>query len=143
MSCYCAPFVPQLISTIITQKGFQKQYHFVTQQNLVPILQTKWRGNILRKQDQGGGQFMYSTIFLILHNILLIFIDFIQRSYLKKLTKREYRQQLIEVLRSAYVHKKKVGERYTLILSRVQKSSHWCSVVVRRGDARSGVVLFT
>ncbi|GFY07285.1 uncharacterized protein TNCV_5084721 [Trichonephila clavipes] len=37
----------------------------------------------------------------------------------------------------------RVAARCTLILSRAQTSSHWCSVVVRRGDANSGVVLVT
>ncbi|GFW10201.1 uncharacterized protein TNCV_1849181 [Trichonephila clavipes] len=36
-----------------------------------------------------------------------------------------------------------VGERCTLNLSRAQTSSRWCDVVVRRGDASSGVVLIT
>ncbi|GFT86579.1 uncharacterized protein TNCV_3247431 [Trichonephila clavipes] len=36
-----------------------------------------------------------------------------------------------------------VGQRCTLNLSRAQTSSRWCSGVVRRGGASSGVVLFT
>ncbi|GFX76030.1 uncharacterized protein TNCV_3718011 [Trichonephila clavipes] len=35
---------------------------------------------------------------------------------------------------------RRVGERCTLNLSRVQTSSRWCGVVVRRGGASSGVV---
>ncbi|GFV79944.1 uncharacterized protein TNCV_1217121 [Trichonephila clavipes] len=34
----------------------------------------------------------------------------------------------------------RVGQRWMLNLSRAQTSSHWCSVVVRRGGASSGVV---
>ncbi|GFX13732.1 hypothetical protein TNCV_599421 [Trichonephila clavipes] len=37
----------------------------------------------------------------------------------------------------------RVGERCTLNLSRTQTSSRWCGIVVRRGDANSGVVLVT
>ncbi|GFW68005.1 uncharacterized protein TNCV_1617661 [Trichonephila clavipes] len=37
----------------------------------------------------------------------------------------------------------RVGERCTLNLSRAETSSHWCGVVVRRGDASSGVVRVT
>ncbi|GFV38822.1 hypothetical protein TNCV_1004641 [Trichonephila clavipes] len=37
----------------------------------------------------------------------------------------------------------RVGERCTLNASRAQTSSRWCSVVVRRGDAGSGVVHIT
>ncbi|GFT63655.1 uncharacterized protein TNCV_870881 [Trichonephila clavipes] len=35
---------------------------------------------------------------------------------------------------------RRVGQRCTLNLSRAETSSHWCGVVVRRGDASSGVV---
>ncbi|GFX86376.1 uncharacterized protein TNCV_2562651 [Trichonephila clavipes] len=38
---------------------------------------------------------------------------------------------------------RRVGERYTLNLSRALTSSHWCGVVVRRGGASSGIVLVT
>ncbi|GFY07159.1 hypothetical protein TNCV_277061 [Trichonephila clavipes] len=34
----------------------------------------------------------------------------------------------------------RVGEQCTLNLSKVQTSSRWCGVVVRRGGASSGVV---
>ncbi|GFU84408.1 uncharacterized protein TNCV_4680261 [Trichonephila clavipes] len=34
---------------------------------------------------------------------------------------------------------RRVGQRCTLNLSRAETSSHWCGVVVRRGDASSGV----
>ncbi|GFW66999.1 uncharacterized protein TNCV_4688841 [Trichonephila clavipes] len=37
----------------------------------------------------------------------------------------------------------RVGQRCTLNLSRAETSSHWCSVVVRRGGASSGVVHVT
>ncbi|GFX65500.1 uncharacterized protein TNCV_4735481 [Trichonephila clavipes] len=36
-----------------------------------------------------------------------------------------------------------VGERCTFHLSRAETSSHWCSVVVRRGGSSSCVVLVT
>ncbi|GFV28070.1 uncharacterized protein TNCV_187461 [Trichonephila clavipes] len=38
---------------------------------------------------------------------------------------------------------RRVGQRCTLNLSRAETSSRWCGVVVRRGDARSGVVHVT
>ncbi|GFT30395.1 uncharacterized protein TNCV_2376891 [Trichonephila clavipes] len=38
---------------------------------------------------------------------------------------------------------RRVGQRCTLNLSRVETSSHWCGVVVRRGGASSGVVHVT
>ncbi|GFV99357.1 hypothetical protein TNCV_1513291 [Trichonephila clavipes] len=38
---------------------------------------------------------------------------------------------------------RRVGQRCTLNLSRVQTSSRWCGVVVRRGGASSGVVHVT
>ncbi|GFX43237.1 uncharacterized protein TNCV_2389451 [Trichonephila clavipes] len=38
---------------------------------------------------------------------------------------------------------RRVGQRCTLALSRAETSSHWCGVVVRRGDASSGVVHVT
>ncbi|GFY25869.1 uncharacterized protein TNCV_1916191 [Trichonephila clavipes] len=38
---------------------------------------------------------------------------------------------------------RRVGQRCTLNLSRVEKSSRWCGVVVWRGGARSGVVHVT
>ncbi|GFV47883.1 uncharacterized protein TNCV_3415001 [Trichonephila clavipes] len=38
---------------------------------------------------------------------------------------------------------RRVGQRCTLILSRAEASSRWCGVVVRRGDASSGVVHVT
>ncbi|GFX53636.1 uncharacterized protein TNCV_1185641 [Trichonephila clavipes] len=38
---------------------------------------------------------------------------------------------------------RRVGQRCTLNLSRAQTSSHWCGVVVRRGDASSDVVHVT
>ncbi|GFV34547.1 uncharacterized protein TNCV_1448531 [Trichonephila clavipes] len=34
---------------------------------------------------------------------------------------------------------RRVGQRYTLNLSRAETSSRWCGVVVRRGGASSGV----
>ncbi|GFY02166.1 hypothetical protein TNCV_5100271 [Trichonephila clavipes] len=34
---------------------------------------------------------------------------------------------------------RRVGEQYTLNLSRAQKSSRWCSVVVRRGEVPAQV----
>ncbi|GFW75750.1 hypothetical protein TNCV_4429331 [Trichonephila clavipes] len=34
----------------------------------------------------------------------------------------------------------RAGQRCTLNLSRAETSSRWCGVVVRRGDASSGVV---
>ncbi|GFX11340.1 uncharacterized protein TNCV_2804021 [Trichonephila clavipes] len=37
----------------------------------------------------------------------------------------------------------RVGQRCTLNLSRAETSSRWCGVVVRRGDASSGVVHVT
>ncbi|GFY22872.1 uncharacterized protein TNCV_2181331 [Trichonephila clavipes] len=37
----------------------------------------------------------------------------------------------------------RVGPRCTLNLSRAETSSRWCDVVVRRGDASSGVVHVT
>ncbi|GFS72491.1 uncharacterized protein TNCV_2116341 [Trichonephila clavipes] len=36
-----------------------------------------------------------------------------------------------------------VGQRCTLNLSRAETSSYWCGVVVRRGDASSGVIHVT
>ncbi|GFX92934.1 uncharacterized protein TNCV_914841 [Trichonephila clavipes] len=38
---------------------------------------------------------------------------------------------------------RRVGQRCTLNLSRAETSSRWCGVVVRRGDASSGVVHVT
>ncbi|GFS95135.1 uncharacterized protein TNCV_2704851 [Trichonephila clavipes] len=38
---------------------------------------------------------------------------------------------------------RRVGQRCTLNLSRAETSSRWCSVVVRRGGASSGVVTVT
>ncbi|GFU80939.1 uncharacterized protein TNCV_1276861 [Trichonephila clavipes] len=38
---------------------------------------------------------------------------------------------------------RRVGQRCTLNLSRAGTSSRWCGVVVRRGDASSGVVHVT
>ncbi|GFV94573.1 uncharacterized protein TNCV_3826401 [Trichonephila clavipes] len=38
---------------------------------------------------------------------------------------------------------RRVGQRFTLNLSRVETSSRWCCVVVRRGGASSGVVHIT
>ncbi|GFX02740.1 hypothetical protein TNCV_2011841 [Trichonephila clavipes] len=38
---------------------------------------------------------------------------------------------------------RRVGERYTLNLSRAQTSYGWCGVIDRRGGASSGVVLVT
>ncbi|GFW38547.1 uncharacterized protein TNCV_4149201 [Trichonephila clavipes] len=38
---------------------------------------------------------------------------------------------------------RRVGKRCTLNLSRAEMSSRWCGVVVRRGDASSGVVHVT
>ncbi|GFW16850.1 uncharacterized protein TNCV_2759781 [Trichonephila clavipes] len=38
---------------------------------------------------------------------------------------------------------RRVGQRCTLNLSRAEMSSHWCSVVIRRGGASSGVVPVT
>ncbi|GFU98597.1 transposable element Tcb2 transposase [Trichonephila clavipes] len=38
---------------------------------------------------------------------------------------------------------RRVGQRCTLNLSRAEMSSRWCGVVVRRGDASSGVVHVT
>ncbi|GFX67205.1 uncharacterized protein TNCV_2185521 [Trichonephila clavipes] len=35
---------------------------------------------------------------------------------------------------------RRVGQRFTLNLSRAETSSRWCGVVVRRGGASSGVV---
>ncbi|GFU83074.1 uncharacterized protein TNCV_65441 [Trichonephila clavipes] len=35
---------------------------------------------------------------------------------------------------------RRVGQRFTLNLSRAETSSRWCGVVVRRGGAGSGVV---
>ncbi|GFU61365.1 uncharacterized protein TNCV_530651 [Trichonephila clavipes] len=38
---------------------------------------------------------------------------------------------------------RRVGQRFTLNLSRAETSSRWCGVVVRRGGASSGVVHVT
>ncbi|GFT13970.1 uncharacterized protein TNCV_2616011 [Trichonephila clavipes] len=38
---------------------------------------------------------------------------------------------------------RRVGQRYTLNLSRAETSSQWCGVVVRRGGASSGIVHVT
>ncbi|GFY23259.1 uncharacterized protein TNCV_3939551 [Trichonephila clavipes] len=38
---------------------------------------------------------------------------------------------------------RRVGQRCTLIPSRVHTSSRWCGVAVRRGGASSGVILVT
>ncbi|GFV87425.1 uncharacterized protein TNCV_4033971 [Trichonephila clavipes] len=38
---------------------------------------------------------------------------------------------------------RRVGQRCTLNLLRAEMSSHWCGVVVRRGDASLGVVHVT
>ncbi|GFV83525.1 hypothetical protein TNCV_5120151 [Trichonephila clavipes] len=38
---------------------------------------------------------------------------------------------------------RRVGERCSLNMSRAQTSSRWCGAVVRRGGARSGVVIVT
>ncbi|GFS67320.1 uncharacterized protein TNCV_2902901 [Trichonephila clavipes] len=38
---------------------------------------------------------------------------------------------------------RRVGQRCTLNLSRAETSSRWCGVVVRRGDASSGVIHVT
>ncbi|GFU76951.1 hypothetical protein TNCV_4521071 [Trichonephila clavipes] len=38
---------------------------------------------------------------------------------------------------------RRVGQRCTLNLSRVETTSLWCGVVVKRGDASSGVVHVT
>ncbi|GFT97199.1 uncharacterized protein TNCV_3858541 [Trichonephila clavipes] len=38
---------------------------------------------------------------------------------------------------------RRVGQRFMLNLSRAQTSSRWCSMVVRRGSARSGVIHVT
>ncbi|GFV64112.1 uncharacterized protein TNCV_1281091 [Trichonephila clavipes] len=38
---------------------------------------------------------------------------------------------------------RRVGQRCTLNPSRAETSSRWCGVVVRRGDANSGVVHVT
>ncbi|GFV14981.1 uncharacterized protein TNCV_1534561 [Trichonephila clavipes] len=38
---------------------------------------------------------------------------------------------------------RRVGQRYTLNLSRAETSSRWCGVVVRRGGTSSGVVHVT
>ncbi|GFW75016.1 uncharacterized protein TNCV_2678841 [Trichonephila clavipes] len=38
---------------------------------------------------------------------------------------------------------RRVEDRYTLNLSRAQTSSRWCGVVVRRGDANTGVIHVT
>ncbi|GFV45304.1 uncharacterized protein TNCV_2037571 [Trichonephila clavipes] len=37
----------------------------------------------------------------------------------------------------------RVGQRYTINLSRAQTSSHWRGVVVKRGDASSGLIHVT
>ncbi|GFX41997.1 uncharacterized protein TNCV_4516051 [Trichonephila clavipes] len=38
---------------------------------------------------------------------------------------------------------RRVGQRCTLNLLRAETSSHWCGVVVRRGDVSSGVIHVT
>ncbi|GFX01091.1 uncharacterized protein TNCV_4580571 [Trichonephila clavipes] len=43
----------------------------------------------------------------------------------------------------AHLKTRRVGQRYTLNLSRAETSSRWCGVVVRRGGASSGVVHVT